>query len=500
MNNEQSPSAPATRRPRRSAHRRAAAPSAATVSAAASRTAERAAQRRSTTRSAPAPLPVIAMPSLPSVEEAPVAAINIAASGIHPSTSRLIAISVVFYAQDRVTEVGSFTRRFNPGKKFGPVHMHGYHAANLDSDAPFGSSVAAVRDALEDRTVIMHDIPLVWGFITEEYRRAQHAANRARALERSSYGREGRGRSTRVTINPPKPTELIDTLATSRRQQMPAVDTRLRAVAALYPVTKPPQILPELGAVASQKRRRMDPDALLIADARMVAALHNAQRERAAAIDDETQNLIATVAPTDLTADQFSLQRSHLRVDATKAPRPLANPGTPRKRKASRWKLVAGMEFVVSPDIAMDPDKIIAAGTAAGLVYNEKLSRETSLVVCNATHELRGKALHADRKDIPLISDQDFLDSLDNVAEGTPASEERDPRRVRSASAAGTRHSRRGSRGAARRGSRGSRARRGSRGGRSTRGSRGGRGRRNRGGHGTRSSSGQTTNVDRRES
>src|SRR5699024_11231802 len=55
----------------------------------------------------------------------------------------------------------------------------------------------------------------------------------------------------------------------------------------------------------------------------------------------------------------------------------------------------------------------------AGLVYSEKLTRTSSLVICNQNFELRGKAMHADRKDIPLLSDEEFLDVLEDVAEGT---------------------------------------------------------------------------------
>ena len=77
------------------------------------------------------------------------------------------------------------------------------------------------------------------------------------------------------------------------------------------------------------------------------------------------------------------------------------------------------MEFVVSPDVRSDPDEIIGKAVSAGLVYSEKLNRRSSLVVCNTNHELRGKAMHADRKNIPLVDDALFLDALENVAAGT---------------------------------------------------------------------------------
>lgn len=73
------------------------------------------------------------------------------------------------------------------------------------------------------------------------------------------------------------------------------------------------------------------------------------------------------------------------------------------------------MEIVVAPEIEADPDEIIAALTKAELNYKEKLSRETSLVVCNATTDLVGKPMHAQRKDIPLMADQAFLNALERI-------------------------------------------------------------------------------------
>ena len=68
--------------------------------------------------------------------------------------------------------------------------------------------------------------------------------------------------------------------------------------------------------------------------------------------------------------------------------------------------------------MAIDPDVLIGQGVAAGLAYSEKLNRRSSLVVCNENYALRGKAMHADRKNIPLIRDEDFLALLDNVQPG----------------------------------------------------------------------------------
>jgi len=102
-------------------------------------------------------------------------------------------------------------------------------------------------------------------------------------------------------------------------------------------------------------------------------------------------------------------------LDAATATRRYTNPGMHQPGK----ELVQGMEVVITPDITVDPDEIIAAAVDAGLAYSEQLTRETSLVVCNQEGELRGKAMHARRKGIPLVSDTEFMQLTQNVRAGT---------------------------------------------------------------------------------
>lgn len=356
------------------------------------------------------PSPAHTIPTPPSIEDAPTVAVAVTTSGIHPTTARLIALAAVYYDADGA-EVGHFVQAVNPSEDPGPWHMHGFDAGELAQQIGFATAAAEIKAALDGREVILHDAPFAWGFITHEFRRAQRAANRGRGRGRSGRGR-GRGRSKAIPT--PEPSALIDTLATTRRQEMPAVDPRPRAVAQLYPHNTPADALPEFGAAASDQRAATPAEELLVADARLLGSLHVAQQEKA----DRDGGNVVRLDPEELTADQFGLQRSAIRVDAINAPRPLENPGTPDNDGGS-WQLVAGMEFVVSPDVARDPDELIEQGVAAGLVYSEKLNRTSSLVVCNQNFELRGKAMHADRKDIPLLSDEEFLDALEDVAEGT---------------------------------------------------------------------------------
>ncbi len=390
-----------------------------------------------------------ALHDLPSKEEAPFAAVSISTSGIHPKTSRLVALSVVFFGPGAEApgdaahpdelptinigqEIGALTRHLNPGEDAGPWHLHGYQVTELSQALGFNSSAQLIHQALDGRTLIMHESDYVWGFLTHEFKLSQRSANRGRRSR-------GRGRAGR-RLPIPAPVSIIDTLATARRQAADATDPRLRAIVASYnraaeaattatdstaadsttePATSanapanagrsavlaPATALPEVGAVASLSKKDIDPDELLEANARLTAALALAQQRNGE---------LTVLSPEDLAADQFGLRRSGLRIDAANSPRPYVNPGA--------WKrgepLVEGMEFVVSPDVAIDPDVLIGQGVAAGLAYSEKLNRRSSLVVCNENYELRGKAMHADRKGIPLIRDEDFLALLDSVQPG----------------------------------------------------------------------------------
>ncbi|MDK8891061.1 DNA polymerase III subunit epsilon [Corynebacterium macclintockiae] len=389
-----------------------------------------------------------ALHDLPSKEEAPFAAVSISTSGIHPKTSRLVALSVVFFGPGAEApgdaahpdelptinigdEVGALTRHLNPGEDAGPWHLHGYQVTELSQALGFNSSAQLIHRALDGRTLIMHESDYVWGFLTHEFKLSQRSANRGRRSR-------GRGRAGR-RLPIPAPVSIIDTLATARRQAADATDPRLRAIVASYglapnsahtdpapgsaPTTEAhtsanvpanasrsavqasAAALPEVGAVASISNKDIDPDTLLEANARLTAALALAQQR---------SGELTVLDPEDLAADQFGLRRSGLRIDAANSPRPYVNPGA--------WKrgepLVEGMEFVVSPDVAIDPDVLIGQGVAAGLAYSEKLNRRSSLVVCNENYELRGKAMHADRKGIPLIRDEDFLALLDSVQPG----------------------------------------------------------------------------------
>ncbi len=330
------------------------------------------------------------------VQQFPYVAVSLGASGIHPATSRLISFDAVTYNAEG--EIGEATFLvFCPDSDPGPKHQHGLSHEEVSAGIPFSKALKRIDRIIDDRTIIVHDATVTWGFLVSEARRAMTAA----ARQNRSRNRNGRSRSRRIKVGHiPRPQGIIDTLATARRHELPLTDLRLASVAIATGIpTTPPTATVERAQRSAEDTAREETNLLW--------QLHSLQAKRGD---------VVCLDPSELRADKFGLQRSHIRVDAMDAPRMHHNPGP----YVPGRELVRGMEFVVAPEIAMDPDIIIEAGVREELNYVEKLSRETSVVVCNITTDLVGKAMHADRKDIPLMGDEAFLAALKRIEEAGP--------------------------------------------------------------------------------
>ena len=330
------------------------------------------------------------------VQQFPYVAVSLGASGIHPATSRLISFDAVTYNAEG--EIGEATFLvFCPDSDPGPKHQHGLSHEEVSAGIPFSKALKRIDRIIDDRTIIVHDATVTWGFLVSEARRAMTAA----ARQNRSRNRNGRSRSRRIKVGHiPRPQGIIDTLATARRHELPLTDLRLASVALATGIpTTPPTATVERAQRSAEDTAREETNLLW--------QLHSLQAKRGD---------VVCLDPSELRADKFGLQRSHIRVDAMDAPRMHHNPGP----YVPGRELVRGMEFVVAPEIAMDPDIIIEAGVREELNYVEKLSRETSVVVCNITTDLVGKAMHADRKDIPLMGDEAFLAALKRIEEAGP--------------------------------------------------------------------------------
>lgn len=316
----------------------------------------------------------------------PFVAVHVNTTGIHPSTGRLLTIDVVTFTPDG-KPVEKFYSVVNPAGDPGPRHMHGVDYQEFEQAPRFSRYLKQLDQLIDGRTLIIHDGPKVWGFIVSEARRAMNATARANRSRN-----RGRGRRRQRVGHVPRPEAIVDTLASARHQSLPVIDARPNSVARLAGLD-----VPEATATVERAAR---PDAEVSREATlMLMGTYLALTERGALVSRE---------PDELTADRFGLQRSAIRVEAEKADPKYENPGV----YSPETGVQPGMEFIVTDDVEVSPDALIQAGLDAGLTYSEKLTRTASMVVTNSKSDLRGKAMHAHRKGIPLLTDKDFLSAV----------------------------------------------------------------------------------------
>lgn len=337
--------------------------------------------------------------------EFPFVAVTVRTTGIHPSTGRVVAIDAVTFSDSGA--VGEdYHVVIDPETDPGPRHMHGLSHEEVAQGEPFARVLKTLDRLLDGRTLVVHNTPYTWGFIVSEARRAMVAA--ARQNRSRNRGRSGGRRRAKVG-HVPTPERIIDTLETSRRQGVRSNDVRLGAVAKRSGIDAPDP----KATVERAQRSEFD---VTRAETQLLIELFQAQ----------SAGTLSSYAPDDIRADRFGLQRSHVRVDAAEAPRQHANPGKYEPGK----NLVRGMEVVVAPEITEDPDVIIEALMREELNYSEKLTRETSVVVCNVTTDLVGKPMHAHRKGIPLMADEAFLAALGRIEEAPEPEPEQEEKRT----------------------------------------------------------------------
>lgn len=330
------------------------------------------------------------------VTKHPYVALTLQTTGIHPSTGRIVTIDAVAF--DNAGDIGQrFHAVLKPDIDAGPHHLHGLTVADIEQAPAFSRILKSLDKLIDGRTLVVHDIPYTWGFIVAEARRAMMTA--ARQNRARNRGRNKGKRRRQKVGHMPAPVRIIDTLATSYAQGVRSNDVRLRGVAKQNGLAADPKATVERARRPEQETSREETELLI--------QLYQHQQ----------RGPVRSYAPDDVRADRFGLQRSHVRVDAAEAPVQHHNPGKYEPGKELR----RGMEIVVAPEILEDPDTIISALMREELNYSEKLTREASLVVCNVTTDLVGKAMHAQRKGIPLMSDAAFLDALTRIEDPTAA-------------------------------------------------------------------------------
>ncbi len=335
--------------------------------------------------------------------EAPYVAVAIQTSGIHPTTARLVAIgAATFDAQGNEIDYWHTTLRIDEDP--GPAHLHGLTSADLANSPRMGRILAKLNRVISGRILLVHNAPFSWGFIAHEADKARRQAKKNNRNRRGNNRARQRNQLPKLT-----PELVVDTCATGYRQGRHFSDTRLRAVAGLYGASDQPAVA---GSARKQEAARTADDVRLIANLFRAQGGFATEAADVAGISAELHNNTQFSSHTlvELNADQVGLQVPQALLDATKAPRLIENPGVYQPGS----QLVTGMEFSVAEQTEIPPEELVNQAVAAGLTYTPKVTRELSLLVCNqpvtvTPEELTGKAMHASRKNIPIVSDQAFL-------------------------------------------------------------------------------------------
>ncbi|WKD60205.1 DNA polymerase III subunit epsilon [Corynebacterium ciconiae DSM 44920] len=318
------------------------------------------------------------------LERAPYVVATVHTSGIHPSSARMVAIDLATF-----TPTGELDEHvhhvLNPKADPGPPHLHGLSKEEVAAAPTFAAVAKSICRMIDGRTLITFDMALTWGFIVSESKRA--IAHNRRAQAPKQRRRRGGKRNRSNFGHVPKPVAIIDVLTTVRRTGATIEDERLRGVTRQWGLS-------DASPHATPERAQIPEAEFSFESTQLTWDLY-------AALSDPV-----SYQTEELKADRCGLQRTVLRVDAAHTAPTADNPGAYQPGGA----LEPGMEVVLTPQIELPDTEIIQAALDAGLSYSEKLGRGSSLVICNHTRDLKGKAMHAQRKNIPLMADTAFVE------------------------------------------------------------------------------------------
>jgi DNA polymerase-3 subunit epsilon len=104
-----------------------------------------------------------------------------------------------------------------------------------------------------------------------------------------------------------------------------------------------------------------------------------------------------------------------LKMLASRMACPYMNPG----RYRSGEPLVQGMRVALSAEVDRTHEELVERILHAGLAYTDAVDSDTSLVICNALQPDHGKGYQAHELGVPTVSDQQFIDRVLTVADGT---------------------------------------------------------------------------------
>ncbi|OBA82969.1 DNA polymerase III subunit epsilon [Mycobacterium sp. 1164966.3] len=294
------------------------------------------------------------------------AVIDVETSGFRPGQARVISIAALGLDADGRVEQ-SVVSLLNPGVDPGPTHVHGLTAAMLEDQPQFSDIVGDVVKVLRGRTLVAHNVAFDYAFLAAEAEIAE----------------------AELPVD-----TVMCTVELARRLNLGIDNLRLETLAAHWGV--------------SQQRPHDAFDDATVLTGVLAAALRRA-RER---------DVWLPVRPVTrrrwpngrVTHDELR----PLKALASRLPCPYLNPG----RYVRGRPLVQGMRVALAAEVGRTHEELVERILHAGLAYSDAVDVETSLVVCNENAPEQGKGYHAVQLGVPMVSDAQFMDSVDSVVGG----------------------------------------------------------------------------------
>ncbi|GAA4233996.1 hypothetical protein GCM10022254_37790 [Actinomadura meridiana] len=270
---------------------------------------------------------------------------------------------------------GEFSTLLDPGCDPGPVHVHGLTAQRLKGAPEFPDVAQRVSDMLVGRVLVAHNAPFDYGFLAEEFRRA----NARLPVERR-----------------------LCTLALNRRLSPATPDLKLATLAAHYGV-----------------RQRVAHDAL--EDVRTLTGVLRGSLAEAARLGLSLPLVACPPKQQGATWQRIPKTRC-----AYRCPGPL------------RGELVQGMKVAITGETDVPGEQLVERAVAAGLNVMTSVSRHTSVLVTNDVSSGSAKARRALAEGVPVVDERTFLKLLDNVRAGTLHGTPKQPTPAMAPSGSGT--------------------------------------------------------------
>jgi DNA polymerase-3 subunit epsilon len=295
------------------------------------------------------------------------AVVDVETSGFRPGQARVVSIAALALSDDGNVEETLYSL-LNPGVDPGPTHVHGLTAEMLEGQPCFGDIVGSLRELLQGRTLVAHNVGFDYAFL---------------AAEAEMVGAE-------------LPTDTVMcTVELTRRLELDTENLRLETLAGHW-------------GIAQMKPHDALDDALVLAQ--ILKPVLARARERKVWLP--TRPVTRRYWPNGhVTHDELR----PLKMLASRLPCPYVNPG----RFIAGRPLVQGMRVALSAELTRTHEELVERIVHAGLAYTDTVDPETSLIICNETQPEHGKGYQAHELAVPLVSDAEFMRCLDSVVGGT---------------------------------------------------------------------------------